>query len=289
MKDITLFYRCSDFAEMGTDGGAAVYDDYVWTARAGSPYAPAADGDGNPRYFSLVKTEPDQLTPAVRREDPTELMYVSLPVDLLEAQLGEDHQVYEPRTLTMQVSLLWDAARFGETKKYLAKNRSRERQKSEINEKLNGRTWKIRRRDDPGYYRIGKVRVTDALQSKRSDLTVTAEVDPWKYETASSMDVWLWDDFSFEDGIIRDRSDYTLELAAGESGTVTVPPREKRTPVWIRASAAASLTVGGAAFSATTDWKKTGWIPTETAQTLTVVNEGDAAVTVEVYYRGASL
>jgi hypothetical protein len=58
--------------------------------------------------------------------------------------------------------------------------------------------------EDPSYYYIGRVTVNEWESDKRTSvITITADVDPYKYRMQSTTEDWLWDPFNFETGVIR--------------------------------------------------------------------------------------
>lgn len=88
---------------------------------------------------------------------------------------------------------------------------------------IQGRKLKIVFNKDPGYYWIGRLAIADVKQHNSGQtITLTATVDPYKYETQSSLEPWDWDTFSFEDGIIRDYFDIAVP------GSITIIGRRKR-------------------------------------------------------------
>lgn len=78
---------------------------------------------------------------------------------------------------------------------------------SDIMNAINGRNVKIMLEDDPDYYYEGRVSVS-AFESEKEWSTVTINYIcmPFKRELTSSNDDWLWDEFNFEIGVIRDYS-----------------------------------------------------------------------------------
>lgn len=69
---------------------------------------------------------------------------------------------------------------------------------------LHGQRLKVILDSDPSYYYIGRL----SLDSQKIDylmnqVTISGDMEPYKYELLSSLDDWLWDPFSFVDGLIR--------------------------------------------------------------------------------------
>ena len=79
---------------------------------------------------------------------------------------------------------------------------------SEIAAHCHGKICRIVLDTDPAYYYQGRVSVGAAKDSERvTQLTFTVDADPYKYEVSGSTGDWLWDLFSFEDGVIREYQD----------------------------------------------------------------------------------
>lgn len=95
---------------------------------------------------------------------------------------------------------------------------------SEISNYLHGRRMKIILDDDIGFYYIGRAQV-DEFKSNRNIgiITIVCDVEPYKYDVTSSDEDWLWDPFSFEDGIINE----TKDLVVNGELTVNIYGRRK--------------------------------------------------------------
>ena len=103
---------------------------------------------------------------------------------------------------------------------------------------LHGQRMKVILDTDPGYYYIGRL----SLLSEKSDyltnqITITGDMDPYKYELYGGLDNWLWDSFSFKTGIIRNYKDLKVDGIR----TVTIPGRRK--PVVPAISSSAEMEV----------------------------------------------
>lgn len=96
---------------------------------------------------------------------------------------------------------------------------------SELQGCLHGERMKVILDEDPAFYYIGRVKVDKWKSSEKfSTIVVSAEVDPYKYELASSLEDWEWDSFNFEEGIIREYKG----LEVDGSLDFTVPGRRKK-------------------------------------------------------------
>lgn len=97
---------------------------------------------------------------------------------------------------------------------------------SQIAKELHGKMIKCILPDDPNYYYEGRF----SIDSKKTndvitDIVITGDVHPFKLDVYSSSEEWLWDPFSFEDGIIRSYHDIEI------SGTTSVSVIGSEMPV----------------------------------------------------------
>jgi len=84
---------------------------------------------------------------------------------------------------------------------------------------LHGRTAKIQADESPGFYYQGRLSVEPLEHAQgASILTVTGDLEPFKYALITAGQDWLWDPFSFETGVIRGYKSITID---GET-TVTI-------------------------------------------------------------------
>ena len=72
--------------------------------------------------------------------------------------------------------------------------------------------------EEPSFYWLGRVSVLDVdPYGILRNINLEIKVDPYKYEINSSAEDWLWDPFSFIDGIINECKDLvvngTLEVS----------------------------------------------------------------------------
>ena len=80
---------------------------------------------------------------------------------------------------------------------------------SEAMDYLHGQKVKIILEDEPDYYYQGRMTVNQWRSEKDwSKIVLDYNVAPFKYEIFSSIEKWLWDPFSFVDGVIRPRYRY---------------------------------------------------------------------------------
>lgn len=152
---------------------------------------------------------------------------------------------------------------------------------SKLSNYIHGRKLKIIFSKDNGFYWLGRIEVTDVKQHVSGQtITISATVDPYKYETQSSLEPWNWDTFSFEDGIIRDYFDIAVP------GSITIIGRRKRVCPKFICSGAMTVTYLGNTYNLVTGENIVGDIFLgEGSHVLTFGGSG----TVDVDYRGASL
>ena len=87
---------------------------------------------------------------------------------------------------------------------------------SEIMEYLHGQLVKIVLQDDPGYYYRGRLAVNQWKSEKDfSRIVFDYNVEPYKYNTLTTLDDWLWDPFNFYTGIIRKKENYQKVTVSG--------------------------------------------------------------------------
>lgn len=111
-------------------------------------------------------------------------------LDLSEVLSGSVR--YNNRTITMRFTITdnvnnWESIR------------------QEIASKLHGERMQIVFDDDEAFYWLGRVEVGDLKPSKScAELTIKANVEPYKYNITTSIEDWLWNPFDFENGVINE-------------------------------------------------------------------------------------
>ncbi|MDO9492669.1 hypothetical protein [Acetobacterium sp.] len=154
-------------------------------------------------------------------------------------------------------------------------------QYSKLANYCHGRKMPIVCNRDSGFYWNGRINL-DSFEKTFYGGTpiISAIVDPYKYEIQSSMDQWIWDSFSFEDGTIRNY--YNIAVP----GTITIIGRRKRVCPKFICSGAMTVTYLGNSYNLATG---ESIVPDiflgEGSHVLTFSGSG----TVSVDYRGASL
>ena len=88
------------------------------------------------------------------------------------------------------------------------KNKSCLNEYSRIQNDLHGKKMKIIFSRDPNFYYVGTVKVKDYdYYSILHSIDIECDVEPYKYDLYASNEDWLWDPFSFIDGIINETKD----------------------------------------------------------------------------------
>lgn len=154
---------------------------------------------------------------------------------------------------------------------------------SSIANYLVGQRFKIILDNDPQFYYIGRLSMdVEKTDRSNSKLVLSGEVDPYKYEKYSSLEDWLWNDFNFETGIIREYKDIHV------SGTyeLHIPGRRKKIVPAIECSADMRVLFDGKTYNLHPGKSKVFdiWLA-EGDNTL--IFEGNGVVSVD--YRGGSL
>lgn len=130
-------------------------------------------------------------------------------IDLTEANAGRP--TYNRREITMNFQCELPMNRWTSTM-------------SEILRHFHGKEGKVIFEDDPDYYYIGRMAVSDyqrAVQTGSFAIMVNAE--PYKYELLSSLEPWQWDSFNFRTGIIRSYGN----LRVDGTRVLTIPGRDR--------------------------------------------------------------
>lgn len=81
---------------------------------------------------------------------------------------------------------------------------------------LHGRTLRVMLEDDAMWYYEGRFEVSMSPGENNSELTISYDLDPYKYKMWSTQEDWLWDNMDFEYAYIEDKDDYTWIISATE-------------------------------------------------------------------------
>ena len=210
-------------------GGFYPYDesvehwDYAWSLatktaknRVGTQstemYAPLFNGVDSTQKpcFHLLKMKAPVVSEPVRKRDIVDIFGRDGDIDLYENLLQKP--IFERRTIEEQFILLGQNAEIGNY--YVGSDREWAGLISQLKNFFNSHCGQMRivLSHDPGFYWLGRVSAAvDDLGGYRAVIRITANVEPYKYERYHSAEPWIWDDFSFIDGIIREYGDITIE------------------------------------------------------------------------------
>lgn len=148
---------------------------------------------------------------------------------------------------------------------------------------LHGKNVKMILSEEPNFYWIGRVSVGDVnpYDALRS-INLEVKVDPYKYEISSSADDWLWDPFSFVDGIINECKD----LAVDGTLDVIIQGRRKHVIPKIVCDSEMTVTFNDITYNLSAGTNEVLDIEIlEGENVLTFIGNG----TVSIDYRGGSL
>lgn len=153
---------------------------------------------------------------------------------------------------------------------------------SEISNYVHGKRLRILLDWDKNYYYEGRCKVNQFKTNKRlATIVIDAEVDPYKLEVNSSSTPWIWDTFSFIDGII-----YLNTVNVSGSITVNLLNRRKIVSPTFTVTSAMKVNFNGKIYD----------LPKGTTTVLGIrLQEGDNYVTftgtgtVTIDYKGGSL
>ena len=211
-------------------------NDYMYTLatnevkarkQTGAPvmFAPLVQ-NGVTHAFTLLKKNSPAVSEPVRKRDIVDILGADGDVDLLENLL--QRPIYKRRTITETFMLLCQNSESGHYRP--AKKDSWSALISGVKNYLNFIIGPVRivLSEDRSYYYTGRISAAvDELEAYRAILTVTAEVEPYKTERYNSTEPWIWDDFSFIDGIIREYIDIPISHETDGYMEFNIPVRTK--------------------------------------------------------------
>lgn len=187
-------------------------------------YAPLIK-NGVQHSFSLLKKHCAVVSEPVRKRALIKIPGADGDIDLLENML--EKPIYERRKITETFMLMRYNAEHGIM--FPSANAEWSAIISELKNFFNAYIGQIRivLSEDKSYYYKGRISAAVvAPEAHRAFVKITADVEPYKYERYRSDQPWIWDDFSFVDGIIRDYSDIEISYAQGNDYmTFDIPVR----------------------------------------------------------------
>jgi hypothetical protein len=83
---------------------------------------------------------------------------------------------------------------------------------SRISSFLHGRTLRVMLEDDAMWFYEGRFEVSMSPGEDNSEITISYDLDPYKYKMWTTQEDWLWDNMDFEYGFIEDKDDYTYVI-----------------------------------------------------------------------------
>lgn len=87
---------------------------------------------------------------------------------------------------------------------------------SRIARTIQGKEKRIILDIDHGYYYVGRCAIdTKKTNEVLAEITITCTCEPYKIDVLSSDEPWVWDTFSFIDGVIRSTSDIQIDSTDG--------------------------------------------------------------------------
>ena len=102
---------------------------------------------------------------------------------------------------------------------------------SEIMDYLHGQLMHATLEDDLGFYYEGRFTVNQwKSDPHNSKIVIDYNVNPYKLESTSSLDDWIWDTFNFDTGIIREYKDLKVD---GELEFIVIGRRMQVIPSFI--------------------------------------------------------
>lgn len=147
---------------------------------------------------------------------------------------------------------------------------------------VHGKMMKVVMDEDPDYFYQGRVTVNQWTSKKTlNTIVVDVDADPFKYMLKSSEEKWLWDSFSFVDGIIF-QTDYTVS----GSLDVRVPNLQMVVCPVFECSSQMKVTFNGNTYDLPSGRSQVYEVMLEDGvNNLTLIGDG----TVNIIYRGGTM
>lgn len=135
------------------------------------------------------------ISTAEPKEELVEVPGMDGSLDFSESLTGDT--VYQNRTISISLAK--------------RKNTTCLNEYSQIQNDLNGRTMRIVLSEDSNYFYYGKIKVKEYDKySILHTIDIECNVKPYKYDLYASNEDWLWNPFSFIDGIINETKDLNV-------------------------------------------------------------------------------
>ena len=154
---------------------------------------------------------------------------------------------------------------------------------SYINNFCHGKKAKIILDIDPNFYWYGRISLSSSKKEySYGELELTADIEPYKYEKYSSVEDWQWDEFSFENGIIREYKNLSVD---GEL-KLLIPGRRKKIYPYITSNNAMNVIFKDKVYDIPKGKIQAMGIELDNTENI-IIFKGNGIVSVE--YRGGSL
>ena len=158
---------------------------------------------------------------------------------------------------------------------------------SDIRNKIDGRIVHVIFDNDKQYYWRGRIHVQDFDRNNRlgTFTLIMPQADPYKYEVSSVTEPWLWDPFSFVDGVIRNFG----ELVVNGTATMMIPKGHMYTVPEFQVSATSEIimTDGNREYKLTAGKNRFPSLLVNGDDEVNLSFKGQGTVTID--YRGGSL
>ena len=140
-----------------------------------------------------------------------------------------------------------------------------------LRSKFHSKVYKIILRDDPSYFYVGELTMSPwSTGQDRSSITISYNLYPYKKATQSSLDLWKFDDFDFQDGFIQ----YLKDMEVTTSRIVNVYGSKERISPHIAGTG--SLLIDK---YENNNWVSYGSVPTPASgQTVDSLLEGQSSI-----------
>jgi phage-related protein len=165
----------------------------------GTTFIDVKTGEGKHTYrdFGLYPSEVNMPDPPDVQKNFIQVPGMNGSLDVTEALDGRVH--YEDREYSQ---------------KYLDLNGrpNMHARYSALQNYIHGKHMRMILDDDPEYYYEGRFEIGDpGPNNHKNTLQIKATLKPFKYSVYTTLEDWLWDPFSFEDGVIREYRNLQIE------------------------------------------------------------------------------
>lgn len=232
-------------------------------------YAATLNGKHTYTDYGLYVTNNDPVEPPEVKAEYVEIPGRNGQIDLTEALTG--YTVYNNRQIVLELG---------------GKKRSQDWPgfMSNFLNELHGQSVTVIFDNDPSYYYVGRATVESDYEkgNEIARFTLTINAEPYKYSNQSTTEPWLWDPFSFVDGVIR----YYNQIQVNGTAQIRVIGSEMPVIPIFTASAAMQVQFDGKTYDLTAGNNKIyDIVLMNQAYTLTFTGTG----TVSINYKAGRL